>query len=413
MLRAETELRVGLKVGKEGLGINDLVAEVFERKGEICGQIVSGIVWQVQEAWLEEILTGATELVCRGCGVVESGPGAVLRRGRRRRRVRTSVGRLEFALRQVTCRWCRKTWCPFGERLGLKPRQRVLEELLRRLVDWATELSYAKSSRLGEECLGATASPRRIHQEVQERGEDVEFTEHGPLETLVADGTKVPAGQKPRGEDVSLAFQIRGRRLENRRPVVDKRVVGFGIGWGHWHETLATATEPDLLVTDGETGVAELAEWYFSGTRHQRCEWHLSYGLGHALGKDGLSVEERKPLAGKLSGILARGGRGGAKARKQYRTFTDGLEAYSSAHSLLTNAEPYILYSPPSSERTTSIMEREMRELNRRTDVGARWSIRGIANLLKLRLAKRHNPDDYERVWSPLQTHALTLVSSC
>jgi len=298
MLRAETELRVGLKVGQEGLGINDLVAEVFERKDEICGQIVSGIVWQVQEAWLEEVLTGTADVACRRCGVVEGGPGAVLRRGRRRRRVRTSVGRLELSLRQVTCRWCRKTWCPFAERLGLRPRQRVLEELMRRLVDWATELSYAKSSRLGEECLGATASPRRIHQEVQERGEDVEFTEHtehGPVETLVADGTKVPAGGKERGEDVSLAFQIRGRRLENRRPVVDKRVVGFGIGWGHWQETLATTHEPELLVTDGETGVAELAEWYFPGTRHQRCEWHLSYGLGHALGKDGLSVEERDP----------------------------------------------------------------------------------------------------------------------
>jgi hypothetical protein len=32
-------------------------------------------------------------------------------------------------------------------------------------------------------------------------------------------------------------------------------------------------------------------------------------------------------------------------------------------------------------------MEREMRELNRRTDVGARWSVPGIMNLTKLRLA--------------------------
>lgn len=410
MLQAETELRVVLKVGREGLGINDLVSTVFERKDELCGEIVAAILWRVQEAWLGQVLAGEAELACRGCGVVESGPWTVLKRGRRRRRVRTSVGRLEFDLRQVTCQSCGKTWCPFTERLGLRPRQRVLEELLRRFVDWATELSYAKSSRLGRECLGATASPKRIHREVQERGEAVEFTEQGPLETLVADGTKVPAGRKPRGEDVSLAFQIRGRRMKNGRPAVDKRVVGFSIGWGHWQETLATAQEPEVLVTDGETGLAELATSYFSDTRHQRCEWHVSYGLGHALGKDGMTVEERKPLTGKLSGILARGG---AKARKQYREFTDGLKAYPSAHSLLTNAEPYILYSPPSSERTTSVMEREMREVNRRTDVGARWSIRGIANLLKLRLAKRHNPDDYQRVWSPLQKPAFTLASSC
>lgn len=410
MLRAETELRVGLKVGPEGVGINDLVAEVFERKDEFCGRIVAGLLWRIQEAWLEQVLVGEAELACPGCGVIECGTGSVLRRGRRRRRVRTSVGRLEFDLRQVTCRWCRKTWCAFTERLGLRPRQRVLDELLRRLVDWVTELSYAKTSRLGAEWLGSAVSPRRLHREVQERGAAVEFNEQGPLETLVADGTKVPAGEKARGEDVSLAFQIRGRKSRNGRPAVEKRVVGFGMGWGHWQETLATGSEPELLVTDGETGVAELAEWYFDGTRHQRCEWHLSYGLGHALGKDGLRVAERTPLAGELSGILARGG---AKGRTQYRDFTERLRGYASAHSLLANAEPCILYSPPSSERTTSVMEREMREVNRRTDVGARWSVRGIANLLKLRLAKRHNPDDYERVWSPLQKTALNLVSSC
>lgn len=83
------------------------------------------------------------------------------------------------------------------------------------------------------------------------------------------------------------------------------------------------------------------------------------------------------------------------------------------AHSLLANAKPCILYSPPSSERTASIMGREVREIHRRTDVGARRSVRGIGNFLKLRLAKRHNPDDYERVRNPRQKSVQLTVSWC
>jgi hypothetical protein len=40
-----------------------------------------------------------------------------------------------------------------------------------------------------------------------------------------------------------------------------------------------------------------------------------------------------------------------------------------------------------------------MREINRRSDPGVRWSERGIDNLLRPRAAKRINTDGFERVW--------------
>lgn len=409
MLQAETKLRVGFNVGAEGVGINDLVRTVFDQRDELCGAVVDQLLWQVQEAWLVQVLGGHADVTCTRCGVIHTGPGSLLRRGVRSRKVRSSVGRLEFRLRQVSCRDCRRTWCPFTERLGLVPRQRVLEELLRRLVDWVTELSYEKTTRIGGEWLGATVAPRRLHAEVQRRGEAVEFTEAEPLGTLVADGTKVPAGGRLRGADLSLAFQLQGRRTQSGRTTVEKRVVGFGVGPGHWQETLATAGEPDVLVTDGETGLRELARWYCPQTRHQLCEWHVPYSMGHMLGLDGMAAAERKTLSRTLSNALSRGG---AKGREAYRRMIEGLDAFPRAQGLLERAAPFVLYSPPSDERTTSVMEREMREVNRRTDVGARWSMTGIANLTRLRLAKRHNSDDYERVWSPLQTSTPITVST-
>jgi hypothetical protein len=94
---------------------------------------------------------------------------------------------------------------------------------------------------------------------------------------------KCRPGRGPEAEDLSVAFQLGDRATENGRTAVDKRVVGFSVGWGHWQETLAAEGDPELLVTDGETGVRELARLYFPGTRHQLCEWHVPYTLGRML----------------------------------------------------------------------------------------------------------------------------------
>lgn len=409
MLLAETRLRVEINVGPDGVRINDLVHAVMDGRRAMCELVIAQRVWEVQERALAQVLTGEAELVCSRCGMVCSGPGAVLRRGVRKRGVCTSLGRIAFDLRQVTCPDCRRTWCPFLQLLGIEPRQRVLDELLKRLVDWVSELSYEKTTRVAGEWLGATVSPRTLHRAVQRKGEAVVFTETPPVRTLVADGTKVPAGERLRGEDLSVAFQLQGRDERHGRRAVRKRVIGFGVGSGHWEETLACASEPDLLVTDGETGVRELAGWYFERTRHQLCEWHVPYSTAHMLGLDGMDVHQRKRVSGKLSGILSRGS---AQAKRHYRRLVESLAGYPRAQGLLERAEPYVLHTPPSAERTTSVMEREMREINRRTDVGARWSVPGITNLTRLRLAKRHNPDDYARLWTPLQPPSFR-VSRC
>ena len=77
---------------------------------------------------------------------------------------------------------------------------------------------------------------------------------------------------------------------------------------------------------------------------------------------------------------------------------------------MLSNVASYVTSARRPSERTTSVIEREMREINRRTDVGARWSEPGVDRLLRLRHSKRINPDDFDRVWSTVHRPALHLV---
>ena len=54
-------------------------------------------------------------------------------------------------------------------------------------------------------------------------------------------------------------------------------------------------------------------------------------------------------------------------------------------------------------ELATGVLERVMRELNRRTDVGARWSIHGCRALLMLKLARKYHHPAWP--WNPTATH--------
>lgn len=407
MLPAETKLHLEMTVRTGGAEVNDLAVWAFGARDELIQQVLAEVLWSMQEECLGRVWRGETELACPGCGVVHSGPAGLLRRGSRWRKVRGSVGVIRFRLRQLTCADCRKTWSPFPELMGLRPRQRVTEELVRRLVDWVTELSYAKTCRIGGEWLGSSLSPRTLHKAVQDRGAAVAFTEAEPLEVLVADGTCVPAGAKGRGEDFRVAFQIEGRTRKGNRRACRKRVVGLGIGWRSFETALATRQQPDLVVTDGESGLRQLVQKNFPNARHQLCTWHLGYSLDMTLRYDGIPFRQRAPQVKELTSILWADGRGDPQ---RYRAFMNKLKRYPRTWTLLNNALPYVLFERRSSERTSSIAEREMREINRRSNVGARWSVVGIFNLLRLRMAKRHNPDDYRRLWSQpryIQAHLV------
>ena len=397
MLSVETKLHLTLTVAAAGVEVNDLAAWCFGVRNGIGQQILSQVLQRAQEQHWDQVLAGSGAVACRRCGLEHSGPdAAVVRRGSRRRQVRTSSGRVSFRLLQLTCLECGATWSPYAELLGLTPRQRVCEELVRKLTDLVTRLSYANTAELGRQWLGASVTPRTLHRAVQGYGSAVEFTEGEAFETLVADSTCVPAGQVDRGEAACVALQVSKRARRRGRSRYSKRVVGFGVGWGSWEEALATRSIPEVVVTDGESGVHQVIESYFPAARHQQCEWHVPHSINQSLMLDGMSVQQRREMQAELRQIFWKRG---AKARERYQAFTDRLAEYPRTNTLLTNALPYLLYDDSSTVRSTSLVEREMREMNRRTDVGVRWSITGITNMLKLRLAQRLNPDDYARIW--------------
>lgn len=396
MLTPDGSARPSPNVESWSLSINALTSSLPELGRLLALDQARQKLEVAQDEFVEAVLGRRAELVCERCGVVHSGP-TILRRGSRVRQLKTSIGVLRFALKQLTCRDCRRTWSPFARLLGLAPRQRVAQELVRKLVECVTELPYGKTCRLAAAWLGANLSPRTLHAYVQELGSQVRFTPAVPSAVVQADGTKVPAGRSERGMEVRFSFQILGRHQENGRTAVEKRIAGWGVGVGGWKHALPPGIATEVIVTDREKGLPQLLAKRFPKLRHQHCEWHLGHTMDHLLYLDGVKVAERKGWKEELGKIVW--GRTITNRRERYEALCNQLACYPKAHTMLVDAKENVLFDVPSRERTTSVIEREMREINRRSDVGVRWSERGIDNLLRLRAAKRINKDDFERVW--------------
>jgi hypothetical protein len=397
MRSVNTEVHLQVKVAPGRGKLNDVVAAGRSLGLAAARKVVAQVLWDRQAQELAKVWRGEGSVACPGCGVVHTGRGGLWCRGQRRRRLRTSLGRVEFGLRQVSCRACGATFCPFTARLGLQPRQRVAEELLEALGRGVVELSYQKTCALAQAWLGATVGPRTLWRAVQAHGARLRFTCHRPLGVLLVDGTRIRAGRRPLGEAAVLGVQVLGREATGNRPRARKRLIGFAVGRTGWDTVLRRGAAAAVVVTDAASGVRERVQAHCPHARHQLCEWHLAYTLQHFLGMQGMPVAARQAQGRALSAILRHRP---AEAWPAYRAFRRRLGRYRKAATLLREAEPYILHPDRTVDHTTSLAEREMRELNRRTDVGVRWSEAGVTHLLRLKLAARLNPDDYARVWS-------------
>ena len=400
MRSAETELHLQVKLSASEATVNGLVEALDRLEGELFATLVEAL----QRRHLDAVRAGeAAPIRCPRCGGERW-----VKRGRRSRQLETRRGEMSFALLQTTCRDCERTWSPFVERLGLKPHQRATEGLERRLVGLATEISYRKASRWGERTMGATRSPMTIWRTVQRRGEQVAFTaEAEDARRLELDGTRLPVAGRARGAPVQMAFAIGEQRAPRHRA---KRLVGIGLGAGSWPEALPEGLAPELVVYDGERGLEQTVEDRYPEARAQRCVWHMVHKLEHQLWRGDWPKAERVQRVGELAEHLF----GPAPPEATRRVAIQGWAEHhfapgSPGGRYIERAIGRLGYAEPSALRTTGHAERAMRETNRRTDIGAPWSEPGIGNLVRLRLARRHNPDDYDALWDDNTTSEITL----
>jgi hypothetical protein len=272
-------------------------------------------------------------------------------------------------------------------------------------------------------------SATAIHTWVQQQGRRVTFAaQQAEGRPLLLDDTKVKAGRKERGAPLHLGMALVGRSLNGGRPKLEKQVVAFTVD-ENWAASLAPLADvtPERVIFDGEQGLAEALTSLWPRTSRQRCLWHLPNQIYYALWADELRMAEIEPLQDRLRDLLYASPTL-ESGRAAYQALLDelrleGLERGASylqnaqAHAFTFRRHPEGLFTERpwvegcQAPLATSPLEREMREINRRTDNGSRWSVPGVRNLVGLDLLRRYHRQQWEELWQlPMTVNTFYFV---
>jgi len=376
------------KITESVFNVNDLSEEIHHNRTSILGGIFREAVLSHQETLLSQDLGGRYQRkrieasfacpVCNG--------RSFTRKGKRRRVYKCVFSKITVFLLQVKCSSCGHRFCPYKDSIGLSYIDRISQGLIARQMDLTCHVPYAKAQDFIRLCLDTAVSPVTVRKAVDRKAEQIRSQPVTAKDRVVyEDSTKVKAGDKDRGVSIHLAITAKPDYTSNGRPRMWKRFLFLRTGKADAIKESLKSLNAKAIVHDGDmdlTGCAPLI---------QRCLWHLPRQLKHFLWMDGLDVEARKPYVKELIEVLYHSS--SVQTMKQgYKKVINRLKKNNLDHSAvhLTNAfnEVTIARQNKLPYPTTSPVKREMREINRRADVGVRWSAKGIENLL---LVKTHN----------------------
>ena len=339
------------------------------------------------------------------------------RRGSKPRKIICSLGQLSFSLLQVACKNCFHRFSPFTQMLGMYPRQRFSDEFKEKMISLVTNLSYAKTNNATQTFLQVSASAKTLHSWVQETALANALPHHQTSKAILLDGTGVPATkhrniqENQKNNNCKLVIGLGKRIYINGRPKQEKKILGLTVGQS-WPQTVkqAQTVKTSMLITDGENSFDKVSNQYFPNVPKQRCLWHLPRTLGAYLVRfSSLDTAARQPWLEKLKNVLF--GKGEKSfLQKQYTVLVKQLRhaGHLAEASMLASAtkEAFVYRVVKKKGHkgiATSIIERQMREINRRADVGVRWSNQGLENLLKLQILQREEPSYWSNiVWNTI-----------
>lgn len=307
------------------------------------------------------------------------------------------------------CRSCGVRFVPVLELLGLRRHQRSTDAVGALAAGLAVEVAYAKASRLLAGLAGIEVSPRSLRRQVLALAPERLGPEVTDVPVLLLDGTGVRAGTTKLGVGLHLAIGLVARRREAGRVVVEVRLLGatVGEGWGVMAKLLA-GVSPGLVIVDGEEELSTLAASVFPAAPVQRCLFHLAKGVAKAARyTDGASTTLTDNFSAQLRRLLSAAYLDGdeAKARTAYDDLVEDMKGCGAlagaAHLEGARHEALTFLTHPGAGRLlfgdkgypelgTGVLERVMREMNRRTDVGVRWSVKGVRGLLMVKLGIKY-----------------------
>jgi hypothetical protein len=426
MLNKKYEILCKLNLTQNNITVNDIIRAVNYELKNTAVKIIGKTIDDIQDSLLERFLgirwneldNKIVPWICPHCHERSS----FVRRGRRSRKLKTSEGVINFSLYQVTCKSCKKTFSPFPQLLGLKPRARLSTEFEEKIVKLALDNSYDKTSKYIEEFTGSTISHTASRNIVLRVSDSISINhEINKFDSILIDGTKVKSGHKQRGSEIHLALAPIKRIDKQGRIYNEKSILAFGIGQADkkFKRDLSKYS-CDNVIVDGDPSYSNLIKELFTDATHRRCIWHIPRQLSHLLYMNKVPHKDREDFLYALIGILKN--KDFYKSINEYFDFIQMFERlkFYDIVSFLKNAMAGIFHNKEDwnnrkKHTSNSLIEREMREINRRTDVGCRWSDEGVYKIIKLLEISRHATHNFDQYFKQNRRPIINLlqVSLC
>lgn len=425
-MRGKCSINLAFCTSEEGLSFDELVLRVTElfKGADGLSKMVSVIVSLLQEIMIGRLSKSHTLPHISCC----SHPYLCLH-DRRKRRFKCSLGNVTLDLWRVRCRHCGHThlllanWLKFPSLYSRKS-----SEFEKIVIEAVTGTSYRRASaQIVNDHLPHVPKSTMNDWLLRTDCDELRFdaSRHkGPMQVF-ADGTYVKGGGssgKAVKRDIKIALGVDG---QNRVFPIGTYV---GRTWqeiaGKWHDENIRFAPGSVLITDGETGLAEsLAEY---ADEIQRCQWHIDHDLYHMCRLDGkrnafsapirrelrqimaieLPEEDYQPVSedlrnliekdmkaaeAKVEGLITRISNSGCRAAALY------LER--AKHGMFGYVRRWLRFGI-ACPKASSMIERVMRELGRRLKkIAYGWSDRGAEKMAKIILRKFTRQAEWDAYW--------------
>ena len=420
-MQEQLYMKVLFCLPEEGFSLDELVIktkELFEREG--MSAFIRFILMFLDESLSIKLREGNFSLPCSckdSCYVFH---------GYRKRRFRTSAGLVEIEWRRFRCKKCNKTIIPLQDFLGIDKYQSKTPELEKMFTEVVSEQSYRRTSSHFN-IIGEIPIPKSTaHRWVMESDCDELRINGDTVDCLFVDGTgykRRPAEDSNNRGELRVALGVRK----------DGYVFPFGAWSGSsWKEIgkelrmkkLHDGPLANVLISDGEPGLAEgLADLI---DEQQRCHWHTVRDLKYMMWSDEANKKESCDMQSRLAGIIGielpeedfkKVSEDDKKhlsssvkdAEQKLETLVSELtkKGYSKAANYVKNAKDklftyvrFFLKYGLVSKRTSSFIERIMREIGRRIKkIAFGWSQEGAAKMARIIIKRITSEYEWKKYW--------------
>lgn len=309
---------------------------------------------------------------------------------------------------QIQCKDCNHKMYLIRKLLGIAPRKKIPLETIRRLGMIGALTSFRVAEKIVG-MFGVVLDKMAIWRSVQKLSEEIRF-DLDPSECASgeADGTGIPIqGIQKRGKEMKVFVQL---KKNGGVRIAGLSIGNYDSGWDKLFKPLLPdfkAFKQFLLVTDGDTsilkGLGNKVKILF-----QRCLWHIPHQFKWYLWKDKVTRKSEEWIKA-LSELIEISNVKSLQHDKEcvqdivsiklekLDTLIEFCKEKGWKHctSYLKNARPNMFTSLSNklNGRTTSRVERVMKNINMRVNVG-KWSPQGVLNVNKIRLAHYYNDFD-------------------